>query len=178
MCNTAEQVSPGSDGLFFLPFLAGERSPHWGSNVRGTLFGLSLHHGQPHVIRALLEGVCYQIHSVVQPLEDLVGTSREVRATGGFSRSPVWLQILSDVMGRELLVAKESEGSVLGAAALALRTLGAIDSFQCLRDKNPVRQSIRPRDRVHRFYEQAFQRYLQLYWKLRPEFESKGVSRS
>ncbi|KPJ78264.1 MAG: hypothetical protein AMJ54_04690 [Deltaproteobacteria bacterium SG8_13] len=171
LCRYADGVAPGSNGLFFLPFLAGERSPHWGSNVRGSLIGLSLHHGQPHVIRALLEGVCYRIHSVAQPLEELVGNSREVRATGGFARSSVWLQILADVMGRELLVAREPEGSVLGTAALAFRSLGMIDSFQCLLDKNPLRKTIRPRDEEHRFYAASFKRYMQLYWKLRPEYQ-------
>jgi gluconokinase len=170
LCDAAVDIPPGSDGLFFLPFLAGERSPHWGSNMRASLIGLTLHHRQPHVIRALLEGVCYRIHSVAQPLEDLVGESREVRATGGFARSTVWLQILADVMGRELLALREPEGSVLGAAALALRTLGAIDSYGCLRDKNPVQRTIQPRPEAHRFYTTAYQRYLQLYWKLRPEF--------
>jgi gluconokinase len=170
LCEAAGEIAPGSDGLFFLPFLAGERSPHWSSHMRGTLMGLTLHHGQPHVIRALLEGICYRIHSVVQPLEELVGASKEVRATGGFARSPVWLQILADVMGRELLVSAEPEGSVLGAAALALRTLGMMDSFQGLLDKNPVQQTIGPRAEVHRFYASAFQRFLELYWKLRPEY--------
>jgi sugar (pentulose or hexulose) kinase len=73
-------------------------------------------------------------------------------------------------MGRELLVLREPEGSVLGAAALALRTLGTIDSYECLRDKNPVQRTIPPRPEAHRFYKTAFQRYLQLYWKRRPEF--------
>ena len=170
LCNSAEAVSPGSDGLIFLPFLAGERSPHWSSSMRGSLIGITLHHRHQHVVRALLEGVCYRIHSVAQPLEQLLGPSKEVRATGGFARSAVWLQILADVMGRELLVTGEPEGSILGATVLALRTLGMIDSFQCLVEKNPVRRTFRPRAEAHQYYTSAFQRYMRLYWKLRPEF--------
>ena len=73
-------------------------------------------------------------------------------------------------MGRELLVSQEPEGSVLGAAALAFRALGKIASLDCLRGKNPVRRTIQPRPEAHRFYTTAFERYLHLYWKLRPEF--------
>ena len=170
LCRYASEVPPGSSGLFFLPFLSGERSPYWGSNMRGTLLGLSLHHRQPHVIRALLEGICYGIHSVVQPLEQLLGKSREVRTTGGFARSPIWLQMLADVMGRDLKVLQEPEGSALGAAAFAMHTMGKIDSFACLLEKNPVRKTISPEADAHRFYTAAFERYLQLYWKLRPEY--------
>ena len=172
LCNAAAEAPAGAEGLFFLPFLAGERSPHWGSHIRGTLFGLSLHHRQAHIIRALLEGVCYRMASVIGPLEELTGKAGQLRATGGFTRSPVWLQILADVTGRELTVSAQPEGSVLGAAALALQALGRIDSFQRLLEKNPAVRTIRPRAELHRFYRAAFERYLQLYWKLRPEFGS------
>ena len=101
LCDYAQTVPAGADGLFFLPFLAGERSPHWNSSMRGILFGLSLHHSQAHVIRSLIEGICYRLLSVIQPLEDLIGKSSEIRVTGGFTRAPVWLQILSDILGRE-----------------------------------------------------------------------------
>ncbi len=170
MCDYAQKVPAGSDGLLFLPFLAGERSPHWNSNIRGTLFGLSLHHTQAHVIRSLLEGICYRLHSVIQPLENLIGKSSEIRVTGGFTRSPLWLQILSDVLGRELMVTAEPEGSVLGAAAFAYHNLGMIDSFNFLLEKNPIVQKVRPEASAHEFYQIQFEKYMHLYWKLEKEF--------
>ncbi|MGD8649791.1 MAG: gluconokinase [Desulfobacterales bacterium] len=170
LCDYAQKVPAGSDGLLFLPFLAGERSPHWNSSIRGTLFGLSLHHSQSHIIRSLLEGICYRLHSVIQPLEELIGKSAEIRVTGGFTRSPLWLQILSDVLGRELMVAAEPEGSVLGAAAFAYHTLGMIDSFKYLLEKNPITQKVRPKANAHEFYRYQFDKYMHLYWKFEKEF--------
>ena len=170
LCDYAQKVPAGSDGLLFLPFLAGERSPHWNSNIRGTLFGLSLHHTQAHVIRSLLEGICYRLHSVIQPLENLIGKSSEIRVTGGFTRSPLWLQILSDVLGRELMVTAEPEGSVLGAAAFAYHNLGMIDSFKFLLEKNPIIQKVRPEANAHEFYQVQFDKYMHLYWKFEKEF--------
>ena len=170
MCDYAQNVPAGADGLFFLPFLAGERSPHWNSSMRGILFGLSLHHSQAHVIRALIEGICYRLLSVIQPLEVLVGDAAEIRVTGGFTRSPLWLQILSDILGRDLVVTGEPEGSVLGAAAFAYHSLGMIDSFRDLLEKNPVTQKIRPEATAHEFYRTQFERYMHLYWKFQDEF--------
>jgi gluconokinase len=152
LCDYAKNVPAGADGLFFLPFLAGERSPHWNSSMRGILFGLSLHHSQPHVIRSLIEGICYRLLSVIQPLEKLIGKSTEIRVTGGFTRSPLWLQILSDILGRDLLVSGEPEGSVLGAAAFAYHTLGMIDSFEYLLERNPIIRKVRPDVNAHEFY--------------------------
>ena len=170
LCDYAQKVPAGADGLLFLPFLAGERSPHWNSSIRGTLFGLSLHHSQGHVIRSLLEGICYRLYSVIQPLEELIGKSAEIRVTGGFTRSPLWLQILSDVLGRELMLTAEPEGSVLGAAAFAYHTLGMIDSFRCLLERNPIIQKVRPEANLHAFYQTLFDKYMHFYWKFAKEF--------
>lgn len=170
LCDYAQKVPAGADGLLFLPFLAGERSPHWNSSIRGTLFGLSLHHSQDHIIRSLLEGICYRLYSVIQPLEELIGKSAEIRVTGGFTRSPLWLQILSDVLGRELMVTAEPEGSVLGAAAFAYHTLGMIDSFKYLLEKNPIVQKVVPETKAHEFYRNQFDKYMHLYWKFEKEF--------
>jgi gluconokinase len=171
LCDYAAQAPAGAERLIFLPFLAGERSPHWKGDIRGSLLGLSLRHSQAHVIRALIEGICYGILSVVRPLEELIGRSAEVRVTGGFTRSPVWLQILANVLGRNLLVSGEPEGSVLGAAAFAFHTLDMIDSFKYLLDKNPVINEVKPETAEHDFYQSQFERYMQLYWKLRDEFD-------
>lgn len=170
LCDYAQKAPAGAEGLIFLPFLAGERSPHWNSSMRGILFGLSLHHSQAHIIRSLIEGICYRLLSVIRPLEDLIGTSSEIRVTGGFTRSPLWLQILADILGRDLRVTGEPEGSVLGAAAFAYHTLGMIDSFQYLLERNPIKSKVSPEAKVHEFYQAQFDRYLHLYWKFQEEF--------
>jgi gluconokinase len=171
LCKDAQTAPPGADGLFFLPFLAGERSPHWQGSMRGILFGLSLHHSQAHVIRSLIEGICYRLLSVVNPLEKLIGGSSEIRVTGGFTRSQFWLQTLSDILGRDLMVTGEPEGSVLGAAAFAYHTLGMIDSFQDMLARNPIVRKVIPDTESHEFYQTQFDRYMHLYWKFQQEFD-------
>jgi len=171
LCEDAQNAPAGADELFFLPFMAGERSPHWHGGMRGILFGLSLHHSQAHVIRSLIEGICYRLLSVIKPLEKLIGTSSEIRVTGGFTRSPLWLQILADILGRNLAVTGEPEGSVLGAAAFAYHTLGMIDSFQDMLERNPIVRTVCPESKSHEFYQAQFDRYMHLYWKFQEEFD-------
>jgi gluconokinase len=100
----AAEVSAGSEGLVFLPYLSGERSPNWNPNARGVLFGLSLRHDRRHFARAIMEGVAYRMHSVLTALEEVTGEIGELRGSGGFLRSPLWIQIVADVCGRELVV--------------------------------------------------------------------------
>ena len=122
------------------------------------------------MIRSLIEGICFRLFSVIQPLEDLIGRTTEIRVTGGFTRSPSWLQILSNILGRDLMVTGEPEGSVLGAAAFACRTLGMIDSFEYLLERNPIRRKVRPESNAHEFYQTQFDRHMHLYWKFQKEF--------
>jgi gluconokinase len=172
LCDYAKNVGPGADGLLFLPFLAGERAPYWNGNMRGMYFGLSLHHGQAAFIRALMEGVSYRMFSVYKPLNELLGDPEEIRVTGGFSRSQLWLQILADVIGRDLFVTDEPEGSVLGAAAFAFYTLGELKSFESLEEMNPIKQLIHCQPEVHQFYAKEFERYLRIYHKIKDEFRA------
>lgn len=166
----AATVGPGSEGLLFLPFLAGERAPNWNGNMRGIYFGVSLHHGQAAFIRAIMEGVSYRMYSVYNPLKELLGEPEQILTTGGFSRSSLWLQILADVLGRELSVTGEPEGSILGAAAFAFHALGEWNSFQRLAAMNPVQRVIRPQPEIHQFYDREFQRYARIYQKIKDEF--------
>ncbi len=110
-----DKVPPGSDGLVALPYLMGERSPIWDARARGALVGLSVQHTQAHIARAMLEGVIFALRQVYQSLD----SAREIRVTGGLSRSPIWLQMLADVLGQPVLAMAEGEAGALGAAQLA-----------------------------------------------------------
>lgn len=112
----AESSPPGSRGLLFLPLLAGERSPGWNLEARGALIGLSLEHGRGDITRAVLEGIAFRLRTLDQALSDLVGEIKEIRASGGFTRSPFWVQLLSDVLERPLTVPEHGDTSALGAA--------------------------------------------------------------
>jgi len=125
----AERVAPGSDGLIFHPYLAGERAPMWNPNLRGSFFGLAMHHHKEHMIRAVLEGVIYNLYSILPAMESLIGRVHTIKATGGFARSGLWRQMMADVFDREVVVPESFESSCLGAAVLGLYALGHVDSL-------------------------------------------------
>ncbi|WP_152395281.1 gluconokinase [Paenibacillus guangzhouensis] len=126
----AERVRPGADGLLFHPYLAGERAPLWNPNVRGSFFGLTLSHKKEHMIRAALEGVIYNLYTVFLALTECMdGPVTRIQATGGFARSDVWRQMMSDIFESEVVVPKSYESSCLGACILGLYATGKIDSF-------------------------------------------------
>ena len=126
----AERVRPGADGLLFHPYLAGERAPLWNPDVRGSFFGLTMTHKKEHMIRAALEGVIYNLYTVFLALiECMDGPVTRIQATGGFARSSVWRQMMSDIFESEVVVPESYESSCLGACILGLYATGKIESF-------------------------------------------------
>ncbi|MEL6261079.1 MAG: gluconokinase [Cyanobacteria bacterium J06626_6] len=126
----ASAIAPGADGLIFHPHLLGERSPLWDAQARASFFGLGKHHTQGHLVRAVMEGVLYNLQSVFSALEAVGGDVSILRASGGFAHSDLWQQILADVFEREVQVPAVIESSAFGAAALALVSLGVWDSLE------------------------------------------------
>ncbi|RUT28131.1 gluconokinase [Paenibacillus zeisoli] len=171
MIQYAEKVPAGSEGLLFLPFLTGERAPYWNANARGTFFGISLRHQREHFIRAVLEGVVLSIFSVGVALRELTGPAKEIIASGGFARSAVWRQILSDVMGKELLVPEVADASAMGAAVLALYAIGDIDSLAEIRSWVRITHRHKPDLKNSEVYLQLYYMYERLYEKLKDEFD-------
>jgi xylulokinase len=116
----AAEIEPGSDGLFFLPYLTGERTPYPDPRARGAFVGLTVRHDLRHLTRAVLEGVAY---GLADGLDLMVGAGleppSEIRASGGGTRSVLWRQILADVLGAELVTVDTEEGAAYGAALLA-----------------------------------------------------------
>jgi gluconokinase len=167
----AEDVPAGSGGLIFLPFLAGERSPYWNANARGVLFGLSINHDYRHIVRATLEGVCYRMRSCFQALDEVAGPIREIRAAGGFVHSPLWLQMLGDVLGQPLLVPNTTESSALGAAVLSMLADGAIESLDDVAQMVSIERRVQPDPERHATYSRLYDLYLRVYWKLQDEFD-------
>jgi gluconokinase len=119
----AAQAPPGSDGLVMLPYLLAERAPVWDPELAGAYFGIRHHHTRQHFLRAALEGVCLQVCSIADALES-VAPVREVRATGGPFRSPLWRTVMAGVLGRPLVVEAGAGGTALGAAALGWTAVG------------------------------------------------------
>ena len=175
----AETVGAGSGGLIFLPYLTGERAPHWNADVKGVFFGLTLQHRREHLIRAVLEGVTYQMTSVARSLEAVAGEPTEVRATGGFSRSELWRQIMADVFGKEILFPESYQSSCFGAALLGMKSLDIIDSLDVVKSVIGVETHHRPDQGDARTYSKLMKIFTRLYDRLEPEFsEIAGIQRS
>jgi gluconokinase len=170
MSEMAAGVPTGSGGLIFLPYLAGERAPHWNADVSAVFFGLTLGHRREHLIRAVMEGVIYQMYSVALALEDVAGDPHEVRATGGFANSALWRQIMADVFRREVAFPDSYEGSCWGAALLGMKALGAIDSLDVAKQMTKISIRHRPDEDSARVYEELTKISLRLYERLEPEF--------
>ncbi len=121
----AADVSPGCEGLLFLPYLTGERTPHPDPLARGAFVGLTTRHTRAHLARAVLEGVAFGLRDVLDLLRTTgQAPAREVRLTGGGARSPLWRQILADVLEVELHTLASDEGAAFGAALLAAVGVG------------------------------------------------------
>lgn len=172
LTDIAAQVAPGSDGLIFHPLLAGERAPYWNANARGMFFGLSLFHEKKHMIRAVLEGVMYRIHSVVSALEEVGGPTREIRASGGFARSPFWLNMMADVLGSTVSVPPSIESSGLGAAQLGLLATGEIRDFSSIHDWVSGAAYYEPNKANHEVYQELTAIYMQVYKQLKEPFDA------
>ena len=119
LCEEAASIQAGSEGLFFLPYLAGERTPHMDPNARGSWIGLSLAHDRPHLIRSVLEGVAFALKDSLVRIEALGLRTDELRAVGGGIRSPLWREILAAVLEVPLRRLNVEEGASFGAALLA-----------------------------------------------------------
>jgi gluconokinase len=129
LLDEAARAEAGCGGLLFLPYLLGERAPHWAGDPRAVYLGLTREHRRHHLLRAALEGVCLQLAVVLTSLEEAEVDVREIRATGGFSRSPLWRRILAGAFGRPIGFASSPEGSSLGAALLGMTALGMLDNL-------------------------------------------------
>ncbi|MGQ9575712.1 MAG: xylulokinase [Thermoguttaceae bacterium] len=169
----AAAVPPGSQGLFFLPYLSGERTPHADPDARGCFVGLTLAHTRGHMIRAIMEGVAYALRDSLQIIEGLGVPVEQIRASGGGSRSLLWRQIQADMFGRKVVTINTEEGPAYGVALLAAVGAGAFKNVQeaCAATIRVVRQTgVRPRAKA--YYDRAFPVYQQLYRSLKNDFKS------
>lgn len=171
LAEEAEESGPGSGGLLFLPFLAGERSPYWNANARGVIFGLAQHMGPPQVARSVFEGVCYRMRSIVDALDEAAGPTTEVRATGGFVRSEFWRQMLSDTLGRPMSIPNAPQASAFGAAGLAMIGTGAMSSLEAVARLVEVEPGPQPKAERHQLYDRLYRLYMEIYWGSQHAFQ-------
>ncbi|MBV9852210.1 MAG: xylulokinase [Armatimonadetes bacterium] len=167
----AADVPPGAEGLIFLPYLTGERTPYPDANARGTFFGMTLRHTRAHFTRAVLEGVAFALNDTFQIFDALGIPMTEARTSGGGAKSPLWTQINADVTAREHVTLTVDEGPALGAALLAAVGTGAYPSVAdaCRAAIQPVAR-VAPHPDAHRAYGRYHAIYRALYPALRAQF--------
>ncbi len=171
LVSLAAKAGTGSGGVVCLPLFAGERSPNWNVNARGTFFGLSLRHGPEHLARAVLEGVAFRLRSVQDVLGSVSDEVRQVRASGGFTHSPFWLRIVCTILNRQLLVPPWGETSCLGAAMWALVGTGQLDDIEDAAALVAPGSSYEPDADEAQAYEEVYHLYRDLYEAVSPLFE-------
>ncbi|KQR72676.1 gluconokinase [Pedobacter sp. Leaf176] len=159
-----ENTASGSNGLIFLPYLAGERAPIWDSEACGTFFGLNLKHEQKHLARAVVEGICYALKDVLEAVEGQSETIRQIHVSGGFTHSKIWMQILADVTGKKLALVLEEDASAVGAAYLAAKAMGLTKTYPV--SANKKQETIEPDLKKYSFHQKNFMLFKQLYANL------------
>lgn len=170
LVNEAADVEPGCEGLTFLPYLSGERTPHADPKARGAFIGLTLAHGRGHLTRSVLEGVAFGLRDNLKLMEDVGLTDiNEVRVSGGGAQSPVWRQILADAMGVDLVTVQATEGAAFGAALLAGVGAGAWPSVDAAcHDSVELGETTSPNATARDQYEPIYERFRACYPALRP----------
>jgi gluconokinase len=160
--NGAEDVAIGADGLLFVPYVNGERAPVWNQKARGNFYGLSVTHRRPHLVKAVLEGIVFNLYQIGQSLEAIAGKPTSISVNGGLSKSPLWVQIMADVFGQEIQLADTHHGAAWGAGWTALVATNKVSSFEQIKKNIPISQVIQPNMENHKKYMQVFTRYQQI----------------
>jgi xylulokinase len=169
----AATVPVGSDGLLFLPYLTGERSPHPDPLARGAFVGLTLRHSRGHLVRAIMEGVTYSLRDCLEIMEQQGVGVKQIRATGGGARSAFWRQLQADVLGKTVVSMAADEGPAYGVALLAAVGAGEFKDIgeACDATVKTTRQA-KPAATARRYYDKGFPIYQQLYRSLREDFRA------
>lgn len=172
MDQEAEVIMPGSEGLIYLPYLMGERTPHLDPYARGVFFGLSAKHEKSHMLRSIMEGVTYSLRDCLDIIKEMGIDINEVRASGGGGKSKLWRQMQADVFGTDIYTINTDEGPALGAAILAGVGTGIYKDVQeacslCVKLKSKQETNKTIYDKYNKYYKL----YRSLYTSLKQNFK-------
>ncbi len=168
MDEEAEQIPAGSEGLVFLPYMAGERSPLWDINAKGVFFGLGYKKTRAHMIRAVMEGCAFALQHNIKTAEDIGVGIDELVAMGGAANSKLWTQIKADITGKTIQVPTSDTATTLGAAILAGVGTGLYKSFnQAVEDTIVITRTHEPDMQAHAKYKSNYEIFIELYEKLK-----------
>jgi len=168
----ASAANPGADGLVFLPYLLGERAPRWNARARGGFLGLVMTHSKADMMRAVLEGVGYNLKLIFE-LINRAGSTDKITVIGGGAKSEHWLQILADIWEVQIEIpAYTEEATSLGAAICAGVGLGVYDSFDKACECNPIKKVISPRPANALAYREMYRLFDELYTAIKPLYDT------
>lgn len=168
MDEEASKVPYGSEGLIFLPYMAGERSPVWDGNAKGVFFGLDYSKTRGHMIRAIMEGCAYALYHNIKTAEEVNVSAGVLNAIGGAANSRIWTQIKADVTGKVINVPSSDTATTLGAAMLAGVGTGLFRDFRDAVERTvEIKRVHEPDMNAHDRYMKYYEIYLELYEKLK-----------
>jgi len=170
----AGDVPAGSEGLLFLPYLTGERTPHPDPLARGAFVGLTVRHTKAHLTRSVIEGVSFGLRDSMELIKNAgLGQIKQVRVSGGGAKSPLWRQMLSNVLNSELVTVNTTEGAAFGAALLAGVGVNHWKSVKESCDATiKTLENTTPQSGAVKTYEEFYGKYTALYPALKPTFDS------
>ncbi|MFC0234109.1 gluconokinase [Vagococcus entomophilus] len=151
-----EHIPVGSDGLFFFPYLCGERAPIWDAKASASFVGLTIKHTNQAMMRAILEGVAFNLAQILKEIIQISGSVTELLSTGGFSNSRVWKQLVADVLNCPLSFPETVEACCYGAAVVAWKSLGELDSYQAVASLNTIQELVLPKPEQSAQYQQLY----------------------
>lgn len=173
LTDEAALAGPGSEGLFFLPYLTGERTPHFDPDAKGGWVGLTVRHGREHLIRAVLEGATYAMRDSLELIREMGQEINQVRLSGGGGRNALWRQIQADVYGQDVCTINAHEGPAFGVALLALVGIGDYASVPEACDATiQVTETCAVDPAARALYDRGYAIYRKLYLDLRESFRS------
>jgi xylulokinase len=171
MIEEAAAAPAGSEQLYFLPYLTGERCPHPDPQARGAFIGLTPRHTRSHILRATLEGITYGMREQIAIFREMGIPIHQVRASGGGARSEFWRQLQADMYNAPVVTINVAEGAALGAAILAAVGKGAYRSVpEACKAIIAITHTSRPNRKTAALYDARYQTYASLYPALRPVF--------
>jgi len=175
LLEAAAAVPAGADGLLFLPYLAGERSPIWDADARGAFVGLTLEHGRGHLARAVLEAAAFAIRHVAEPIEAAGYVARELRVCGANARGDTWNRIKADVLGVPVAVPAEVDTAMLGSAIVGAVGIGAApDLPSAIEGMVRFAARLEPDPATRAVYDERYAVYRSLYPALREAMHALG----
>ncbi len=173
MADAAATIEPGAEGLLYLPYLAGERTPHMDPTAKGVFCGLTLRHTWQHLTRAVMEGVVLSLRDGLELMQSMGLSVERIIASGGGTQHPLWLQLQADILGAEVVRTETQEAAALGAALLAGIGVGLYSDFSatCAAAVRYSSDVYSPRPLIAARYREQTEIYQKLYPTLAPIFD-------